>query len=110
MAGQKQKFDLVGAVGSVPGVLTIAGIVIVGLVLAVGERPNKLRVSMAELSCSGILMILAVLALLPIIIALAREHRNAGAIVVCAIIGIIFWPCWIVAMIWCFTDNTKKSQ
>jgi uncharacterized membrane protein len=48
--------------------------------------------------------------LTPAIIAFARGHNNAIPIaLVCLFFG---WTCigWIVALIWSFSDNTKKSR
>jgi len=36
-------------------------------------------------------------------IARRRGHSNADAINLCAWLGLIVWPCWVVALIWAHT-------
>lgn len=52
------------------------------------------------------------LAWLPGRIAKRRGHANATAIRVCGVIGLIIWPCWIVALIWAYTgpDHSKAHK
>jgi cytochrome b561 len=44
---------------------------------------------------------------LPGHIARGRGHENAQAIRICGLIGILIWPCWIVALIWAFTGPDR---
>ena len=38
-------------------------------------------------------------------IAKRRGHANREAINICGWIGILLWPCWIVAIIWAHTST-----
>ncbi|MCH8821945.1 MAG: DUF3302 domain-containing protein [Planctomycetes bacterium] len=38
-------------------------------------------------------------------IAKRRGHPNREAINICGWIGILLWPCWIVAIIWAHTST-----
>ena len=40
-------------------------------------------------------------------IAKRRGHPNSDAIRVCGLIGLVFWPCLVVAFIWAFTKPNK---
>ena len=44
---------------------------------------------------------------LPGYVARRRGHENALAIRVCGLVGIVVWPCWIVALIWAFTGPDR---
>lgn len=47
------------------------------------------------------------LACVPGRIAHKRGHLNAEAIKMCGLIGVIFWPCWIIAIIWAHTEARR---
>ena len=60
-----------------------------------------------------VLMVVAVilwLALLPAIIANKKESTNKGFIIGLTIIGLFFFPCWIIALIWAIVDSSAKPQ
>ncbi len=65
---------------------------------------------------AGILFVLMVvvlalwLALLPAIIANKKESTNKGFIIGLTIIGLFFFPCWIIALIWAIVDSSSKPQ
>lgn len=61
-------------------------------------------------SCGGFCLLMLVLAILPIAIASWRGHRNAGAITICALCGVLFLPCWVIALIWSCTDNVEPRH
>jgi len=60
-----------------------------------------------------LLVILVALVLLtgcvPGYIAWRRGHPNAKAINLCGWIGLIVWPCWIVAIIWAYTGPDRPA-
>lgn len=63
--------------------------------------------------CVGVVIgILLLVAWIPPSIARARGNVNADAIAVCAYVGIIIWPCWLIALIWAFAgpDNKRVSE
>lgn len=57
----------------------------------------------------GCVVAIALLAFLPGIIATHRKHSKLDAIKACSIVGLFFFPAWLVALIWAFTeDNSNK--
>jgi hypothetical protein len=42
-------------------------------------------------------------------IARRRNHSDATAITVCGWVSIVFWPLWLVAIVWAFTQNNPAS-
>ncbi len=60
----------------------------------------------------GLLVIVAIfaaLAYLPISIAKRRGHENYPAIKTCALLAILLWPLWFVAMIWAYTGPDRSK-
>ena len=57
-----------------------------------------------------LIIVIAVLAFAPMIIACHRQHNSAAAILICNLIGLFTGIFWLVAIVWCFTDNTKKDS
>lgn len=50
------------------------------------------------------------LALLPAIIANKKESTNKGFIIGLTIVGLFFFPCWIIALIWAIVDSSSQPQ
>ena len=50
-----------------------------------------------------------VMAGMPGRIARLRNHSDATAIAVCGWVSIVFWPPWLVAIVWAFTQNNPAS-
>jgi len=50
-----------------------------------------------------VVVLTLVLIRLPGKIARRRYHPSADAINVCALVGIVLWPAWVVALIWAHT-------
>jgi len=46
---------------------------------------------------------------IPGVIARQRGHRNATAILVCGLVGLVVWPAWVVALVWAFTSPSAGS-
>lgn len=51
----------------------------------------------------GFLMLAGAMASIPSQIAQTRGHRNLSAISLCSIVGVVFFPAWIVALVWAYT-------
>lgn len=51
----------------------------------------------------GAAVTVVALAGLPGSIARGKKHHNAQAIHICGLIGILFFPCWFVAIVWALT-------
>lgn len=65
----------------------------------------------------GILILIGIGALLVFLIGCApghitraRRHESADAVSLCGWIGLIIWPCWIVAIIWAHTGPDRSRQ
>lgn len=43
-------------------------------------------------------------------IAARRGHPSATAIRICGLFGILFWPCWFVALIWAYTGGLNPEE
>jgi hypothetical protein len=54
----------------------------------------------------GIILLLWLM-FLPGKIAAERRHASADAIDLCGKIGVLFWPCWIVALVWAHTQDNR---
>jgi hypothetical protein len=46
---------------------------------------------------------------LPGLIAQRRGHPSAAAIRICGLVGLLFWPCWLVALIWAYTAPHRSA-
>jgi hypothetical protein len=57
----------------------------------------------------ALIVLLLALSWLPGLIAKRRGHPNATAIRVCGFVGVIIWPCWIVAIIWAYTGPDRRK-
>jgi ABC-type dipeptide/oligopeptide/nickel transport system permease component len=53
-------------------------------------------------------VVVVLLGCIPGIIARRRGHENALAIRICGMVGILIWPCWIVALIWAYTGPDRR--
>ena len=48
---------------------------------------------------------------LPGFIAERRKHSASTAITLCGLFGLAFWPAWIIALIWAYSqDNRRPAQ
>ncbi|HEV7298042.1 MAG TPA: DUF3302 domain-containing protein [Tepidisphaeraceae bacterium] len=60
-----------------------------------------------------ILVLMVVFAILmaaiPGWIARRRNHSDATAITVCGRVSTVFWPLWLVVIVWAFTQNNPAS-
>ena len=52
----------------------------------------------------GFSLLAGAMAAIPSQIAQARGHRNTSAISACSIVGVVFFPAWIVALVWAYTS------
>ncbi len=61
---------------------------------------------------AGVFILMIILASRPGVIARKRRHPSAEAINVCGWIGLVIWPCWIVAYIWAHTvpDRLRDAR
>lgn len=65
---------------------------------------------------AGVLILLvigfaAAVGWIPGVIAFSRHHRNATAIMVCGLIGALFFGIfWFVALVWSLTDNCEPAS
>lgn len=57
----------------------------------------------------GIALVIASLVGIPSQIAQSRGHPNTAAIGVCAIVGVFFFPLWLIALVWAFTATPAKG-
>lgn len=51
----------------------------------------------------GFLMLAGAMVAIPSQIAQSRGHRNLSAISMCSIVGVFFFPAWIIALVWAYT-------
>ena len=46
---------------------------------------------------------------IPINIAKKRKHSKKDAIKVCSWCGLLFLPCWVIALIWAHTEDNRSE-
>jgi hypothetical protein len=56
------------------------------------------------------IVLVLTLAWLPGAIARNRWHSKQEAITVCGWLGLLFFPAWIVAMVWAHTEDNRRSM
>ena len=56
------------------------------------------------LGFGGFALLIAAMAGLPSQIAKSRGHPSADAIGMCSIVGVVFFPIWLVALLWAYSN------
>jgi len=95
--------------GKVRLLLGIVGVSFIVFVFAAfasaAAEPDEIgAVSLFVCAASGIVLFAG----LPGWVAEHRGHHNTDAIRLCGVIGLLIWPCWLVALIWAHTRPTGK--
>jgi hypothetical protein len=60
----------------------------------------------------GVVVGLALLLLLgywPGLVAKRRGHPSATAIRILGLVGLLIWPCWLIALIWAYTGKAEPT-
>jgi len=60
----------------------------------------------------GVVVGLALLLLLgywPGLVAKRRGHPSATAIRILGLVGLLLWPCWLIALIWAYTGKAEPT-
>jgi hypothetical protein len=70
---------------------------------------DPLEVALLTVVILAGLFVVLVIGYLPGLIAARRGHANATAIRVCGFLGLLIWPCWIVALVWAYTGPDRSA-
>jgi len=55
------------------------------------------------------LALVVMLSLVPGWIAEGRGHPSVSAIRLCGLIGAVFWPAWVVAIVWAYSGEDRRA-
>jgi hypothetical protein len=53
----------------------------------------------------AVIVVVVLIGYVPGSIAKRRGHPSWEAIRICGLIGLLIWPCWIIALIWAYTGR-----
>ena len=65
---------------------------------------------MEILSILILLTLAVIVSLFPSVVASHRGHKNLLAITICNFIGLFTGIFWLVALVWCFSDNVRENN
>jgi len=57
----------------------------------------------------GVLAVLLLIGYWPGLVAKRRGHPSATAIRILGLVGLLIWPCWLIALIWAYTGKAEPT-